>query len=367
MDDLIRIPCVMMRGGTSKGPFFLSRDLPVDPVERDRLLLEIMGSGHPLQIDGIGGGNPLSSKVAIVGPSSHPEADVDYLFAQVKVLEKSVDTAPNCGNMLSAVGPFAIEAGLIAAEVGETLIRVHNVNTGKIIEARVRTPEGQMVYQGEAQIDGVPGTAAPVYLAFRNAIGAKTGKLLPTGNAVDRVLDVDATLVDGATPLVVLRASDFGFTGSEPAASLDSDSAFMTRLETVRREAGRMMGLGDVSQSVLPKPLLIGAPQGNGDLAVRYFTPASCHTALATTGAVSLGLAATIPTSLVGEHFPNMTLPVSLAWEHPTGLLRVRIEKAQGDNSPTVSVMRTTRRLFEGAALVRKRDPMVADYRVASK
>jgi hypothetical protein len=267
--------------------------------------------------------------------------------------------------MLSAVGPFAIEAGLIAAEVGETLIRVHNVNTGKIIEARVRTPDGQMVYQGEAQIDGVPGTAAPVYLAFRNAIGAKTGKLLPTGNAVDRVLDVDATLVDGATPLVVLRASDFGFTGSEPAALLDSNSAFMTRLERVRREAGRMMGLGDVSQSVLPKPLLIGTPLSQGDLAVRYFTPASCHTALATTGAVSLGLAATIPTSLVGEHFPNMTLPVSLAWEHPTGLLRVRIEKAQGDNSPTVSVMRTSRRLFEGAALVRKRDPMVADYRVA--
>lgn len=367
MDDLIRIPCVMMRGGTSKGPFFLSRDLPVDPAERDRLLLEIMGSGHALQIDGIGGGNSLSSKVAIVGPSSHPEADVDYLFAQVKVLEKSVDTAPNCGNMLSAVGPFAIEAGLVTAQAGETLIRVHNVNTGKIIEARVRTPHGQLVYQGEAQIDGVPGTAAPVYLAFRNAIGAKTGKLLPTGNAVDRVLDMDATLVDGATPLVVVRASDFGFTGSEPAAALDADTAFLTRLETVRREAGRMMGLGDVSQSVLPKPLLIGAPRRDGDLAVRYFTPATCHTALATTGAVSLGLAATIPTSLVGQHVPNLTLPVSLAWEHPTGLLRVRIEKAQGDNSPTVSVMRTSRRLFEGAALVRKRDPMVSDYRVASK
>ncbi len=367
MDDLIRIPCVMMRGGTSKGPFFLSRDLPADREERDRLLLEIMGSGHPLQIDGIGGGNPLSSKVAIVGPSSHPEADVDYLFAQVKVLEQSVDTAPNCGNMLSAVGPFAIEAGLVAAEVGETLIRVHNVNTGKIIDARVRTPEGQVAYQGDERIDGVPGTAAPVYLAFRNAIGAKTGKLLPTGNAIDRVLDLDATLVDGATPLVVLRASDFGFSGSEPAASFDGDSAFMARLEAVRREAGRMMGLGDVSQSVLPKPLLIGAPRGHGDLAVRYFTPASCHTALATTGAVSLGLAATIPTSLVGERFPNMTLPESLAWEHPTGLLRVRIEKAQGDNSPTVLVMRTSRRLFEGAALVRKRNPMVADYRVASK
>ncbi len=367
MDDLIRIPCVMMRGGTSKGPFFLSRDLPADPIERDRLLVEIMGSGHPLQIDGIGGGNSLTSKVAIVGPTSHPDADIDYLFAQVKVLERAVDTAPNCGNMLSAVGPFAIEAGLIQPTGDETLIRVHNVNTGKIIDARVRTPGGQLVYQGEASIDGVPGTAAPVYLAFRNAVGAKTGKLLPTGNAIDRVLDMEATLIDGATPLVVLSAADFGFGGNEPASAFDQDAAFLKRLETVRREAGRLMGLGDVGQSVLPKPLLVGAPSKDGDLAVRYFTPAACHTALATTGAVSLGLAATIPTSLVGRYFPTLSLPASLAWEHPTGLLRVRVEKAPGDNSPTVSVMRTSRRLFEGAALVRKNDAMATNYRVASK
>lgn len=354
MDDLIRIPCVMMRGGTSKGPFFLSRDLPSDTAERDRLLIEIMGSGHPLQIDGIGGGNSLTSKVAIVGPSSHPDADVDYLFAQVKVLERTVDTSPNCGNMLSAVGPFAIETGLVTPTGEETMIKVHNVNTGKIIDARVLTPGGCIAYQGEAAIDGVPGTAAPVYLAFRDAIGAKTGRLLPSGKAVDIVDGVEATLVDGATPLVILRALDMGFTGSEPAAAFDADVHFVARLERIRRKAGALMGLGDVSQSVLPKPVLIGKPISGGDLAIRYFTPGNCHTALATTGAVSLGLAATIPTSLVGRQFPELTLPATLAWEHPTGQLRIRVEKAAGDNSPTVSVMRTTRRLFEGAALVRK-------------
>ena len=354
MDDLIRIPCVMMRGGTSKGPFFLSRDLPADPVERDRLLIEIMGSGHPLQIDGLGGGNSLTSKVAIVGPSSRPEADVDYLFAQVKVLERSVDTAPNCGNMLSAVGPFAIEAGLVLPTGDETVIKVHNVNTGKIIDARIQTPGGAIAYQGEAAIDGVPGKAAPVYLAFRDAIGAKTGRLLPSGKATDVILGLEVTLLDGATPVVIITAEDMGYSGSEPAAAFDAATDFMARLEEIRREAGRLMGMGDVSQSVLPKPVLIGAPANGGDLTVRYFTPANCHTALATTGAVSLGLAATIPTGLVGRRFPELSLPATLAFEHPTGELRVRVEKAIGDNSPTVSVMRTTRRLFEGAALVRK-------------
>ncbi len=354
MDDLIRIPCVMMRGGTSKGPFFLSRDLPQNPDERDRLLIEIMGSGHPLQIDGIGGGNSLTSKVAIVGPSSHPEADVDYFFAQVKVTERVVDTAPNCGNMLSAVGPFAIESGLVLPTGEETMIKVHNVNTGKIIDARVLTPGGYIAYQGEAEIDGVPGTAAPVYLAFRDAIGAKTGRLLPSGKAVDVIQGLETSLVDGATPLVILRARDMGFTGSEPAAVFDADTRFIARLEQIRREAGALMGLGDVRQSVLPKPVLIGEPSNGGDLSVRYFTPANCHTALATTGAVSLGLAATIPTGLVGQYFPDLSLPAALAWEHPTGQLRIRVEKMAGDNSPTVLVMRTTRRLFEGAALVRK-------------
>ena len=195
-----RIPCVLMRGGTSKGPYFLASDLPGDRGQRDAILLAAMGSGHELQIDGIGGGNPLTSKVAIVGPSSVPGAQVDYLFAQVKVRERVVDTSPNCGNMLSGVGPFAIEAGLVRATAGTTTVRIHNVNTGKIIEARVATPGGFVTYDGDAAIDGVPGTAAPVHLAFLDAAGSKTGKLLPTGAAVDRVDGIEVTCVDAAMP-----------------------------------------------------------------------------------------------------------------------------------------------------------------------
>jgi 2-methylaconitate cis-trans-isomerase PrpF len=317
-------------------------------------LVEIMGAGHPLQIDGIGGGNPLSSKVAIVGPATRAGADVDYLFAQVKVEEGTVDTAPNCGNMLSAVGPFAIEAGLVQAQPGETTVRVHNLNTGTIIEARIATPGGDLRYQGAASIDGVPGNAAPVYLAFREAVGAKTGRLLPTGTAQEVIEGVPVSLIDGATPLVIARAETFGLTGREPAAVLDADADFMAWLERVRRIAGARMGLGDVSGSVLPKPVLVGQPAAGGDLSVRYFTPQTCHTAMATTGAVTLALAATLPDSIVGFALPDFRQG-DLFWEHPTGTMGVRVERG-ADGAPAVFVLRTCRRLFEGAALVRRRN-----------
>jgi 2-methylaconitate cis-trans-isomerase PrpF len=354
MDDLIRIPCVMMRGGTSKGPFFLSSDLPADPQLRDEMLIEIMGAGHPLQIDGIGGGNSLASKVAIVGPATREGADVDYLFAQVKVTERAVDTAPNCGNMLSAVGPFAIAAGLVQARPGETTVRVHNLNTGTIIEARIGTPGGDLRFQGTAAIDGVPGQAAPVYLAFREAVGAKTGRLLPTGAPQEIIDGVPVSLIDGATPVMVVRAETFGLTGRETAAELDADTAFMAGLETLRRAAGLRMGFGDVANSVLPKPVLIGQPAAGGALAVRYFTPLTCHSSLATTGAVTLALAATLPDSIVGSALPEFRQG-DLTWEHPTGAMGVRVERG-ADGTPAVFVMRTCRRLFEGAALVRRRN-----------
>jgi len=357
VDDQIRIPCVMMRGGTSKGPFFLRSDLPSDPELRDALLIEIMGSGHPLQIDGIGGGNSLSSKVAIVGPSSREGADVDYLFAQVNVLERIVDTGPNCGNMLSAVGAFAIEQGLVAAQRGETRVKVHNVNTGKIIEARIHTPEGELRYQGDAAIDGVPGTAAPVYLAFLEAIGAKTGRMLPSGTPQEIINGIPVSLIDGATPVVIARAETFGLTGSESALELDGNAAFMAQLEDVRIEAGQRMGFGDVRASVLPKPVLIGAPLNGGSLSVRYFTPHACHTSLATTGAVSVAIAATLPDSLVGAALPELRFPADLTFEHPTGRMDVRVELDEASGGqPVVFVTRTCRRLFEGAALVRRRN-----------
>lgn len=357
MDDQIRIPCVMMRGGTSKGPFFLRSDLPSEPALRDALLVEIMGSGHLLQIDGIGGGNSLSSKVAIVGPSSREGADVDYLFAQVNVIERTVDTGPNCGNMLSAVGAFAIEQGLIAAQSSETRIKVHNVNTGKIIEARIQTPNGELRYQGDTAIDGVPGTAAPVYLAFLEAIGAKTGRMLPSGTPHEIINGIPVSLIDGATPVVIAWAEAFGLTGSETAQELNDNADFMAKLEDVRLEAGRRMGLGDVRSSVLPKPVLIGVPVKGGSLAVRYFTPHACHTALATTGAVSVAIAATLPDSIVGAALPELRFPADITFEHPTGRMDVRVEIDEtAGGKPVVFVTRTCRRLFEGAALVRRKN-----------
>ena len=344
-----RIPCILMRGGTSRGPFFLASDLPRDRDERDAVLVSAMGAGHELQVDGIGGGNPLTSKVAIVGPGTIPGADVDYLFAQVKVAERTVDTSPNCGNMLSAVGPFAIEAGLVGAGHGTTTVRIHNVNTGKIIEARVATPNGRVCYEGDTAIDGVPGTAAPVHLVFADAAGAKTGKLFPTGQATDRVQGVEVTCIDAAMPLVIVRASDLGKTGHESPAELDADRAFMDRLEAIRIEAGERMGFANVAQSVIPKPVLIAAPRNGGTIAARYFMPASCHKAFAITGAVGLSTACLKPGTVASGLAGPLELPHTLTIEHPSGRLQIGLEKQAGHAEPVASLVRTARRLFEGA------------------
>ena len=261
----IGLPCVLMRGGTSRGPFFVGSDLPADITARDAVLLSAMGAGHELQIDGLGGGNPLTSKVAIVSKSTRPGIDVDYLFAQVKVGERAVDTSPNCGNMLSGVAPFAIEKGLVAARHGLTSVRIYNINTGKVIDSTVMTPDGRVTYDGDCRIDGVPGAAAPIELTFLDAAGAKTGRLLPTGKPLDRICGVDVSCVDAATPLVIMRAGEFGKTASETPAELDADRAFMARINEIRILAGALMGLGDVTNLVIPKPVIIGAARHGGN------------------------------------------------------------------------------------------------------
>lgn len=352
MDDLIRIPCVLMRGGTSKGPFFLANDLPIEPAERDRVLIAALGAGHRLQIDGIGGGNPLTSKVAIVGRARRADADVDYLFAQVKVAERMVDTSPNCGNMLAGVGPFAIEAGLVPVETGTTTVRIHNVNTGKIIVARVQTPEGRVNYGGDVAIDGVPGTAAPIQMAFLDAAGAKTGRLLPSGVAIERIGGTDVSLIDAAMPLLLLDARDLGKTGYESPAEIDADRALLDRIETLRLEAGLRMGLGDVSSKVIPKPVLISPPVNGGAICVRYLMPHSCHTALAITGAVGIATAIATPGTIAARIAGRVALPGEIRIEHPSGQLGVRIESPGLTSAPVVYVLRTARRLFEGAVLV---------------
>ena len=246
-----------MRSGTSRGPFFLKEWLPADPKLRDLALIGAIGASDPLQLDGLGGNSTLNSKVAIVSRSSLPDCDLDYLFAQVGVGQATVDVRPNCGNMLSGVAPFAIEQGLIEAQQGTTTVRIHNVNTGSKIEATVQTPNGKVTYEGSARIDGVVGTAAPVLLNFLDAWGAVTGQLFPTGQRIEKIDGIEVTCIDAAMPLMIVRAKDLGVSGRESPAELDANKALLTQLEAMRLQAGLRMGLGDVSASVVPKPVLV--------------------------------------------------------------------------------------------------------------
>lgn len=346
-----RVPCVLMRGGTSKGPVFLAWDLPVAIEERDELLLNLMGSGHELEIDGIGGGSPQTSKVAIVSPSLHADADVDYLFVQVMVAERRVDTAPNCGNMLCAVGPFAIEQGLVKSSGNVTQVRIRNLNTGTFVNSDVQTPGGVVSYEGDTAIDGVPGTAAPVQLTFLDAAGSKTGKLFPTGHTQDVIDGVPVTCIDMAMPMLLIEASQLGKRGDETPAELDNDSDFLKRLESLRLQAGLAMGLGDVSNKVIPKPVLVSTPFAGGTISVRYFMPHNCHRALAITGSIGLATACVSPGSIVAQLLGDSTEPRlhSVRIEHPSGGIDVVLAYT-GKNGETIraSVVRTARRLFSG-------------------
>jgi 4-oxalomesaconate tautomerase len=350
------IPCVLMRGGTSKGPFFLASDLPADPQVRDEVLLAAMGSPHEYQVDGVGGGNPLASKVAIISRSQRPDADVDYLFAQVSVNERIVDTKPNCGNMLVAVGPFAIEAGLVPAADGETIVRIHNVNTQALVESIVQTPDRRVDYAGEAAIDGVAGTSAPVKLNFRSAAGAVTGKLLPTGRALDVIDGIEASCVDMAMPMVLMRAEQFGKTGYETPAELDADKALLARMESVRRKAGAMMGLGDVSKLVVPKIGLLAPPRRGGTLSSRYFVPYACHKAHAVTGAVCVASACAIADTIASRIAPLGRAPQGVVRiEHPSGMIAVDLDVELDTGKAVIrraALIRTARRLFEGRVLI---------------
>jgi 2-methylaconitate cis-trans-isomerase PrpF len=365
VDDLVRIPCVLMRGGTSKGPYFIASDLPTQIEARDRVLVSAMGAGNLLEIDGIGGGHPLTSKVAIVSPSRVPGADVDYLFAQVRVEQRLVDTSPNCGNMIAGVGPFAIEAGMVSAQDGETRVRIFNVNTGKLIEAKVATPGRQVVYDGNASIDGVPGTAAPIHLAFLGAAGSKTGKLLPTGRPLDRVDGIEISCVDAAMPVVLIRASDLGKTGYEKPAEFSADREFMRRLEALRIEAGKLMGIPDAADRVIPKPVLIAPPANGGTISARYFMPHSCHAALAITGSVAVATAAVTPGTLAHAIVGDHALPVMFGIEHPSGRLEVTLDHHPDYVEPAAYVVRTARRLFEGHVLVKASEIYLASTTAA--
>lgn len=349
----VRIPCTLMRAGTSRGPFFLAADLPEETAARDQILLSAMGSGHELQIDGLGGGHPLTSKVAIVSRSQHSGADVDYLFAQVNVSARLVDTSPNCGNMLAGVGPFAIEKGLVAAQNGSTTVNIFNINTGKIIEAVVRTPDGRVTFEGSCRVDGVSDPAAPIQLSFVDSAGSKTGSLLPTGHPIDRINDIDVTCIDMATPLVIMRARDLGKSATEEPSVLDADRNFMERLEAIRIEAGRRMGLGDVRALVIPKPVIVGSPQNGGTICARYFMPHAAHRAFAVTGAVGLATAIATPGTIPYTFMPLVPGLDAIRIEHPAGTIELALRHDHAGGAPVASVLRTVRKIFDGVVYAR--------------
>ena len=350
----VSVPTTVMRGGTSKGLYFLAKDLPEDVDARDRFLLAAMGSPDPRQIDGMGGAHPLTSKVAVVSESADDGADVDYLFLQVMVDRALVSDGQNCGNILAGVGPFAIEQGLVEAQADETTIRIRMLNSDGIAVVTVKTPGGQVSYEGSAKIDGVPGTAALVMIDFADVAGSNCGALLPTGNAVDEIDGVGLTCIDNGMPVVLLRAADFGKTGYESPGELEADEVLKEKVESIRLRVGPLMNLGDVTDKTVPKMSLLAPAQNGGIVATRTFIPHRVHQSIGVLGAASVAAGCCIPGS-VGQAVAGNTERGELDVEHPTGRFTVDIdlENEQGEYRVNRSALfRTARKLMDGTVYV---------------
>jgi 4-oxalomesaconate tautomerase len=348
------IPACVMRGGTSKGLYFLREDLPDDIAARNRLLLAAMGSPDERQIDGMGGAHPLTSKVAVVARSADDAADVDYLFLQIVVDKALVSDSQNCGNLLAGIGPFAIERGLVEAQDGVTTVRIRMLNSGGIAIAQVQTPGGKVRYGGEARIDGVPGTAAPVMIDFADVAGSNCGALLPTGNARDDIDGAKVTCIDNGMPVVLLRAADFGKTGYEAPDELEADDELKARIESIRVQAGPLMNLGDVTDKTVPKMSLIATAQHGGVIATRTFIPHRVHQSIGVLGAASVAAACCIPGS-VADGVAAASGGGAMDIEHPNGRLTVDIAIAQQDGRFSVTrsaLLRTARKLMDGHVYV---------------
>lgn len=351
------IPCTLMRGGTSKGLYFHVRDLPQDRVARDRVLLAAMGSPDPRQIDGVGGAHPLTSKVAVIGPSTRADADVDYLFLQVVVDKAEVSDTQNCGNLLAGVGPWAIENELVPAAGEVTPVRIHMVNTASVAVAHVPTPGGVVEYEGDARIDGVPGTAAAISIDFLDVAGSSCGALFPTGCVIDRVDGIDVTCIDNGMPVVILRATDFGKTGAESPAELEGDAVLKARIEKIRLELGPRMNLDDVTKKTVPKMSLVAPARAGGVIDTRTFIPHRVHEAIGVLGAVSVATACVTPGSVAAQ-VAGLTGGCGvrqLDIEHPTGFFTVVMDVVSKDGNIAVNrsaLVRTARKLMSGNVFV---------------
>jgi 4-oxalomesaconate tautomerase len=349
------IPCLFMRGGTSRGPFFLESDLPADIAQRDAVLLSVMGSPDARQIDGLGGADPLTSKIGIVRSGRSAGVDLEFLFAQVSVKEALVDTTPNCGNMLAAAGPFGLETGLVKAKGDVTTLRVLTRNTGTLSDIAVPTPGGKVEYSGQARIDGVPGTAAPINISFLETAGSVCGSLLPTGHLVDVFDGVDVTCIDNGMPVVVMAAAAFGVTGYETRDELNANLALKQRIESIRLQAGRAMNLGDVAKQVVPKMCLVTEPKAGGQICTRTFIPRDCHAAVGVLGAVTVATAAVMPGSVAHRHAnvpPGLVKTVSV--EHPSGEFSVVLTMNEANPTEVLraALLRTARLIMRGEVFV---------------
>jgi len=342
MSDQLKIPCIFMRGGTSRGPYFIKSDLPEDIETRDKVLLAAMGSPDNRQIDGLGGADPVKSKVAIVSKSDEAGVDVNYHFAQVKIDEPIVDTKPSCGNMLIGVGPFSIERGLVEAQDGLTKVVIRDVNTGMKIEETVRTPNKIVSYEGDLKIDGVPNPGSPVDLNFLEVIGSKTKKLFPTGNKIDKINGIECSMVDSAMPVLFFRASDFGVTGNESHIELNQKQDLIDKMNEIRIEVGKRIGFGDVSKSVIPKVALLSKAD-KGSIKSRYFMPWQCHNAYAITGTICLATAAKSKGTICNEYYDNFSDEGFFEIEHPTGISKVKVRVTR-EGEEIVDLVATTTR-----------------------
>ncbi|MGU7785083.1 4-oxalomesaconate tautomerase [Burkholderia sp. PU8-34] len=351
------IPCLFMRGGTSRGPFFNAADLPEDIATRDRILLSVMGSPDKRQIDGLGGAHPLTSKVGIVSRSSREGVDLEFLFAQLQPDKDTVDTSPNCGNMLAAVVPFAIETGMVEPNSGKatTTVRVLTLNTGMQCDITVHAHNGQVEYEGFVRIDGVPGTSAPIHINFLDTAGSVCSSLLPTGNVRDVIDGVEVTCIDNGMPLVVVRADDLGCTGYEPVVELNSNDDLKQRIERLRIACGHAMGLGDVAEKNYPKMTLVAPPLAGGSISTRSFIPHVCHDAIGVLAAVTVGTACVIEGSIangVVKLPAGETKKVSV--EHPSGEFSVdlQVDSINPQNVTKAALLRTARLLMRGEVMV---------------
>lgn len=346
---------MLMRGGTSKGAYFLEEDLPDDPDSRDELLLKIMGAPDPRQIDGIGGAHPLTSKVAVISKSKDDSADIDYLFLQTGVDQAFVTDQQNCGNILAGVGPFALERGLLATDADQAEVRIRMINTDSIATAVFPVKNGEPIYSGEDEIAGVPGTAAAIRIDFEDTQGASCGALLPTGNVVDNICGIDVTLIDNGMPVVIMRADAVGITGYEDPLELEANIDLRTIIEAIRLQAGPMMNLGDVTKATVPKLTMVAPAREGGSLCTRTFIPHRCHDAIGVLGAVSVATAAMMPGSPAASVLTPRNDSVIVV-EHPTGTFDVAIELDLSGDVPAVSrsgIIRTARKLFDGTVFPR--------------